>query len=64
MSVCVVPAGEEVILKAPEVASESALKARARDRGEHTKKYGFLIRRPIDPLLVWPSRYGQLAELG
>jgi hypothetical protein len=53
--------GKETIIKAPQFASESALKARARDRGEHTKKYGFLVRHPIDPLLVWPSRYGQPA---
>jgi hypothetical protein len=53
------PEGEEVVIETPEIASEASLKARARERGEHIRKYGFLVRRAIDPLLAWPSRLGQ-----
>jgi hypothetical protein len=51
--------GKEVVIKTPEIASEHSLKARARDRSEHIRRHGFLVRRPIDPLLSWPSKLDQ-----
>jgi hypothetical protein len=50
---------KEGVIQAPAIASEPNLRARGRDRSEHIRKYGFLIRRPIDPLLAWPSRLDQ-----
>jgi hypothetical protein len=47
--------GKEVVLKAPAILSEPNLKTRAWDRSDHVRKNGFLIRRPIDPLLALPS---------
>jgi hypothetical protein len=51
--------GKEVILKAPGILSEANLKTRAWDRSDHVRKNGFLIRRPIDPVLAWPSRFDE-----
>ena len=47
---------EQEILKAPSILSEANLRTRAWDRSNHVRKNGFLIRRPIDPVLAWPSR--------
>jgi len=53
--------GNESIITAPEAASEDGLKLRVRDRGEHIRRFGFLVRRPINPLLTWTSKFGQAA---
>lgn len=53
--------GKEVILKAPAILSESNLQRRTWDRSDHVRKNGFLTRRPIDPVLAWPSRLDERA---
>lgn len=42
------------IIPAPTVESESKLKERTRKRLEHIRRHGFLIHRPVNPLLAFP----------
>ncbi|MGI0086043.1 MAG: hypothetical protein ACREBQ_13270, partial [Nitrososphaerales archaeon] len=47
--------GKETRIKSPAIASETSLRVRARERNNHIRRNGFLIRRPINPLLAWPA---------
>jgi hypothetical protein len=44
-----------VTLEAPVQASDQALKSRARERATHIARNGFLVSRPLNPALGWPS---------
>lgn len=50
--------GEVEILPAPQIASEAELRGRAQKRLNNIKRNGFLIQRPINPLLAWPAKEG------
>ena len=49
------------IIHAPTVESEGALRERTRKRSEHIRRYGFLIHRPINPVLAFPHYAGEAA---
>lgn len=51
--------GEPFTLKAPTMASPEALRKRVRARNKHVRENGHLIERPINPLLVYPSRLSE-----
>ncbi len=53
------PDGAESLLPPCVRVNESALRDRAKDRLEYVKRHGFLIQRPINPLLAWPTRFGR-----
>jgi hypothetical protein len=44
----------EEIIAAPAAADEELLRRRAIKRSEHIRRFGYLQRRPINPLLAWP----------
>lgn len=44
----------EEIIPAPSAADEELLRSRASKRSEHVRRFGYLQRRPINPLLAWP----------
>lgn len=51
--------GAEVLLPPCVRVNESALRARSRDRLDHVKRHGFLLQRPINPLLACPLSFGR-----
>lgn len=51
--------GTEEIIGPPRQMNEQGLQQRARRRSELIRKNGFLVQRPIDPLLAWPERLGR-----
>jgi len=51
--------GGQTILQAPDQATEEALRSRGWERFNHVRRNGFLERRPIFPVLAWPSSRGQ-----
>jgi hypothetical protein len=53
------PDGAESLLPPCIRVNEAALRARARDRLEHVKRHGFLLQRPINPLLACPTGFGR-----
>jgi hypothetical protein len=52
------PNGGVEILAPPSAPTEAELRNRAQKRMRMIRKNGFLIRRPISPLLAWPERLG------
>ena len=46
------------ILQAPQAATEGELRNRAQKRLQMIRKNGFLVQRPISPLLAWPAKEG------
>lgn len=46
-------------LPPPSAATESELRSRAQKRMQMIRKNGFLVQRPINPLLAWPVRMGE-----
>jgi hypothetical protein len=53
------PDGADVLLPPCVRVNEAALHARAKDRLDHVKRNGFLLQRPINPVLACPSRFGK-----
>ncbi len=49
--------GKQVRLAPPAKASYRELKQRSRLRIKHIQQNGFLIQRPINPILAWPQRF-------
>jgi hypothetical protein len=47
--------GREELVRSPDQADDGSLQRRARARMDHIRKHGFLVRRPINPALAWPS---------
>lgn len=50
--------GREEIIAAPQRADDGSLEERCRARVKHIRDHGFLVRRPINPLLTCPVQYG------
>ena len=50
---------KQVIIPAPIAISEVTLKERTRKRSQHIRQNGFLIQRPINPLLAYPRKAGK-----
>jgi hypothetical protein len=50
--------GTEVIIEAPQRADDGGLEQRCRQRTKHIRNHGFLVRRPINPLLAYPAEHG------
>jgi hypothetical protein len=50
--------GNEMTVESPRQGDEHSLRKRARLRSEKIRQNGFLIQRPIDPLLAWPRHLG------
>jgi hypothetical protein len=48
----------ERLIPVPNPLTEANLKARAQQRQDAMKKFGFLQGHPINPLLAWPKRFG------
>jgi hypothetical protein len=46
-------------LPPPSAATEAELRSRAQKRMQMIRKNGFLVQRPINPLLAWPVRMGE-----
>jgi hypothetical protein len=53
--------GKPEIVLPPNDATESGLRSRAQKRFTNIKRNGFLVQRPINPVLAWPTRAGELA---
>jgi hypothetical protein len=51
--------GNEQVIDQPRQMNEQDLQKRARLRSEAIRRNGFLVRRPMDPLLAWPERLGR-----
>jgi hypothetical protein len=51
--------GNEQVVDAPRQMNELDLQKRARLRSELIRRNGFLVQRPLDPLLAWPERLNQ-----
>jgi hypothetical protein len=52
------PNGTEAIVDPPRNRDEQSLRKRARARSDMIRQNGFLVQRPIDPLLAWPRQLG------
>ena len=50
--------GTETTLPPSIRVNEAGLRQRAKDRLDHVKRYGFLVQRPINPILACPSSFG------
>jgi len=51
--------GKEQVIDPPRQMNEQDLQKRARLRSEIIRRNGFLVRRPMDPLLAWPEWLGR-----
>jgi len=51
--------GEKSIISSPTVVAPEDLRKRAKDRHRHIVKYGFVVSRPVKPLLACPKEYGK-----
>jgi hypothetical protein len=49
----------EIVIPVPRQFGEHALLDRARSRADHIRQNGFLVRRPINPVLAFPKRLGE-----
>ncbi len=55
------PNGKIEVLPSPSGSGELNLRQRAQERSDHIRRYGFLVERPINPMLAWPARIEQAA---
>ncbi|MEI9975293.1 MAG: hypothetical protein WDO73_26460 [Ignavibacteriota bacterium] len=51
--------GKEDVVEPPQHMNEQGLLKRARRRSDIIRKNGFLVQRPMDPLLAWPEKLGR-----
>jgi hypothetical protein len=51
--------GKDEIVNSPRNGDEHGLRRRARLRSEKIRQNGFLVQRPIDPILGWPRHLGE-----
>ena len=51
--------GTKELLESPNPVGFKELRNRARDRANRVRKYGFMVTRPITPLLACPSEFGK-----
>lgn len=53
------PDNQKIIIQPPKIMTEASLRERTRLRSQHIRQNGFIVQRPINPLLACPQFTGE-----